>query len=137
MADQRNDGLHPRHPGRGKGSLIEVESDDGKPEIGGFIIFLPSGATKVVHWNSTKPITPTLDAAKQYATELVDSLLKQHGTVSCEDIQRTNWTSVAAAIQRIILDFNEKIVGRINAKMARDAIEGKTVKAGPTRKILH
>lgn len=133
MTDQRNDGLHPRHPGRGKCSLIEVESSEGEPEVGGFMIFLPSGATKVVNWRSAKPITPTLDAAKKYATELVDSLLKQHGNnIGHEDIQRTNWTSVAAAIQRIILDFNHRIVGEINAKMARDAINGATVRAGRT-----
>ena len=132
MSDERNDGLHPRHPGRGKCALIEVESNEGEPEVGGFMIFLPSGATKVVHWRSSKPITPTLDAAKKYATEIVESLLKQHGGPECQDIQGTNWTSVSAAIQRIILDFNDRVSGAIAAKMLRDAAEGKTVRAGRT-----
>jgi hypothetical protein len=137
MSNERNDGLHPRHPGRGKCSLIEVESDEGVPEVGGFMIFLPSGATKVVHWRSTNPLTPTLDAAKKYTAEVVDSLLKEHGGPECLDIRTTNWTSVAAAIQRIILDFNHKVVGAVNAKMARDAIEGTTVKAGPPKRVVH
>jgi hypothetical protein len=139
MTDERNDGLHPRHPGRGKCGLIEVESMEGRPEIGGFLIFLPSGKTKVVHWNSTKPLTPTLDAAKKYTAEVVDSLLKAPGSHGIEDpdVRGTNWTSVCAAVQRIVLDFNERITGAINAKMARDAIEGAVVKAGPPKRIVH
>lgn len=129
--EQRNDGLHPRHPGRGKCAVIEIESMDNEPEIGGFIIFLPSGATKTVHWRCTKPITPTLDAAKDYTAKIVDSLLRQHGAAAEDDIRCTNWTSVAAAIQRVILDWNDKIVGNINAKMVRDMVEGTVITSGP------
>ena len=77
------------------------------PEIGGFMIFLPSGATKTVHWRQAKPITPTLDAAKDYTAKVVESLLKvdQHHP----DIAATNWTSVCAAVQRVILDWNDKV----------------------------
>ncbi len=124
--DQRNDGLHPKHPGRGKTALIELESADDKPEQGGFIIFLPSGATKVVGWTTAKPITPTLEAAKNYATDVVDSLLKAEG-IGSPDIQGVNWTSVTAAIQRVIIDFNSKLVGAISAKMARDFAGGKVL----------
>lgn len=130
MSDERNDGLHPRHPGRGKCAVIEIESMDNQPEIGGFIIFLPSGATKTVHWRETKPITPTLDAAKQYTTRIVDTLLRA-GPAGQRDINDTNWTSVAAAIQRVILDWNDKIVTRINAKMVRDMVDGTVVTSGP------
>lgn len=116
--DQRNDGLHPRHPGRGKpASLIRLEADE--VEKGGFMLFLPSGATKIVSWHSPKPITPTLEAAKRYATEVVESLLKEGG-IEHPDIQRVNWTSVTAAVQRIILDFNDAVTKAINGKMARD-----------------
>lgn len=83
------------------------------------MVFLPSGATKTVAWRSTKPITPTLDAAKEYASKLAESLIESAG-VSHPDVQRTNWTSVAAAVQRIILDFNRRLGGAINKKMARD-----------------
>lgn len=116
--DTRNDGLHPRHPGRGKPtSLIRLEAD--KVEQGGFMLFLPSGTTKVVAWHSPKPITPTLEAAKKYASEVVDELLKEGG-IGHPDIQRTNWVSVTAAVQRIILDFNDRVKVAINDKMARD-----------------
>ena len=124
--DQRNDGLHPQHPGRGKCGVIELESDAGRVEDGGFVIFLPSGATKVIAWRIAKPITPTLEAAKAYATEVVDSILKAEG-ISSQDIQRVNWTSVAAAIQRVIIDFNTKLVGAINAKMISDFAQGKVL----------
>lgn len=130
MSDERNDGLHPRHPGRGKCAVIELESMDNEPEIGGFIIFLPSGTTKTVHWRQTKPITPTLEAAKQYTTRIVDSLLRA-GAAGQADINDTNWTSVAAAIQRVILDWNDKIVTRINAKMVRDMVDGTVITSGP------
>lgn len=123
MTDQRNDGLHPKHPGRGKTGVIELESGTGKVEHGGFAIFLPSGATKLVHWQSAAPITPTLDAAKQYATEVVESLLQQHGgNPGTPDIAQVNWTSITAAIQRVILDFNHKLQVAARDKMARDLV---------------
>lgn len=125
MADERNDGLHPRHPGLGKCAVIEIEAVENVPEIGGFMIFLPSGATKTVHWRQAKPITPTLDAAKDYTAKIVDSLLKVNERHP--DIAATNWTSVCAAVQRVILDWNDKVTGAVNAKMMRDMIEGKTV----------
>lgn len=131
MSDERNDGLHPRHPGSGKCAVIEIESMDNEPEIGGFIIFLPSGTTKTVHWRQAKPITPTLEAAKEYTTRIVDSLLKQGRGAGEADINGTNWTSVAAAIQRVILDWNDKIVTRINAKMVRDMVDGTVITSGP------
>lgn len=109
--------LHPRHPGRGKPtSLIAAESVDGEAEVGGFVVFFPSGATKVVGWRSAAPITPTLEAAKKYTANLIESLQKQ-GLDS--DIDRTNWVSVAAAIQRIILDWNGAVQVRIGAEMAK------------------
>lgn len=135
--DQRNNGLHPRHPGRGHCAVIELESAEGRPEAGGFMLFLPSGETKVVHWVCPKPISPTLEAAQQYATTLAEALLDQHsGRASHIDIAGVNWTSVCAAIQRVILDWNDKITGAINAKMVRDAIEGKTVR-GAGGSLLH
>jgi hypothetical protein len=115
--EQRNDGLHPRHPGRGKPTaLIRLEGD--KVEQGGFLLFLPSGLTKQVAWHSPKPITPTLDAAKEYTGRVIEDLLKQGN--DDDDVRRTNWTSVCAAVQRIVLDFNDRVSKAINTKMARD-----------------
>lgn len=124
--EQRNDGLHPRHPGRGKCAVIELESADGKIEQGGFLLFLPSGKTKVVPWHVAKPITPTLEAAKEFVTKVVDSILKAEG-IGSPDIQGVNWTSVTAAVQRVIMDFNDKLQAGITAKIIRDMGAGKVL----------
>ena len=116
----RNDGLHPRHPGRGQPtSLIELESANRDPEVGGFMIHLPSGATKTVHWRTARPITPTLDAAKEYTAKVVDGLVRADTAEAWADVNGTNWTSVCAAVQRIILDWNSKIQVRIGERMAQ------------------
>lgn len=120
----RNDGLHPNHPGKGcNTSLIRVESD--QPEVGGFMIHLPSGATKTVHWRTARPITPTLDAAKEYTAKVVQRLIDEDTPESRADIDGTNWTSVAAAVQRVILDFNEGVqlaIGNRMAQLVRDSV---------------
>ena len=118
--NQRNDGLHPRHPGRGKTSLIELEGD--KIEQGGFLIFLPSGRTKVIAWTTAKPITPTIDACKDYTAKVLQQLIDGDTSEDRFDFDRVNWTSVAAAVQRIIMDFNDKLMAAINGKMAKDLI---------------
>lgn len=120
MNDERNPtdpALHPRHPGRGKPtSLIAAESADGQAEVGGFVAFFPSGATKTVAWRSASPITPTLEAAKEYTAKLIETL-QADGLHS--DLDRTNWVSVAAAVQRCIMDFNTVLQVRIGAEMAK------------------
>lgn len=118
--DTRNDGLHPRHPGKGcSTSLIRLEGESA--EEGGFLVFLPSGDTKVIGWRSPKPITPTIDAAKKYTAQVIEDIAKKRG-YECDDITRTNWVSVAAAVQRIILDFNDRVAKAINGKMSRDLL---------------
>lgn len=110
--------LHPRHPGKGcSTSIIAAEAKDGDPEVGGFFIFFPSGSTKVIQWRQVRPIEPTLDAAKQFAAKLIEDLQAKGQT---GDIDRTNWASVTAAIQRVILDWNDTVKGAINAKMLRE-----------------
>lgn len=102
--DETTAALHPSHPGVGSlTSLIAAKSTDGDAGVGGFFVFLPSGRTKVITWRQMQPITPTLDAAKQYAAKVIESLQRDglH-----DDIDRTNWVSVTAAIERIILDWN-------------------------------
>lgn len=114
--DQRNDGLHPRHPGRGKPtSVIAAEADDA--EVGGFYAFFPSGVTKVISWRQLQAITPTLDAAKQFTIKVVEQLQRDGADA---DISGTNWASFVAAVQRVILDWNDKLAERIGAKMAAE-----------------
>lgn len=82
-------------------TLQRLDSPDAR--IGGFLITFPSKRTKTVHWSSEIPIHPTLDAAKKYAASTVETLLREGRQ---DDLDRTNWVSVTAAIERIIKDFN-------------------------------
>ena len=109
--------MHERHPGRGKGTFI-IEAEGSELEEGGFFAFMNDGSTKVVQWRSTSHITPTFDAAKTYAIKLAEMLHKSGWTqAQIEDIR---WDSVTAAIQRVIMDWNDKLTGGISAKMARE-----------------
>jgi hypothetical protein len=74
-----------------------------RPTIGGFLITFPSGTRKTVHWEYDRPIKDTLTAAKGYAAKVVQTLLDEG---KHDDIGRTNWTSVTAAIQAIIVQWN-------------------------------
>ena len=91
--------------------LWPAESPD--PDIAGFIVEFPSGTRKSVAWRSKAPITPALDAAKEYAAELLAARSSEPGGL--DDVNRTNWASVTAAVQRIILDWNDKTRGRLYA----------------------
>jgi hypothetical protein len=85
-------------------NLIRLESDD--PHAAGVLIRFDSGLPdKVVQWQ-TKPgelISPALDAAKQYTAAVIEDLVKENREA---DVRHTNWVSVAAAMHRIIRDFN-------------------------------
>lgn len=105
--------MHPMHPGKGKVHVIRAEGAN--VEQGGFYLFLASGRTIVVGWNQPKPIQPTLDAAKQYAAKAIERLQQTGGEA---DIRDTNWTSVTAAIQRCILDWNDRVKTKISIVMA-------------------
>jgi hypothetical protein len=118
--DQRNDGLAPGHPGRGKPtSLIRAESPDGEPEVGGFYVFFPSGATKQIAWRQPQPIMPTLDAAKEFTAKLIEQLQRDGSAEAISDFDKTNWASVVAAVQRVILDWNDQVQRRISTRMAQ------------------
>lgn len=82
--------------------LIRLESDD--PLIGGLAITYPSGTCKSLHWRQEAPITEPLAAAKEYAATLLQERLDGRHT---DDAERTNWPSVVAAIQAIVLQWNE------------------------------
>lgn len=89
--------------------LIRLEADD--PAAGGFQITMPSGHAMRISWYSNVPIYPTLEAAKEYAAKTLQALLDSG---RLDDAERTNWASVTAAIQRIIMDFNDVTSKRIH-----------------------
>jgi len=118
----RPPGMHPRHPGVGSStSLIRLEADE--PERGGLLIFFPSGRHMTIAWRTVTQITPTKEAALQYTGQIVEELNKvaaKEGRDSPaeQDLARTNWVSVTAALQRCIIDFNHALSTRVSAKMA-------------------
>lgn len=116
MSDQAD--IHPRHPGKGSATSL-IAAEGSVPEEGGFIVFFPSGHHLAVGWRQPQPISPTLEASKKFAAEIIDKLLKADSDAARSDIERTNWPSVTAAIQRIILDWNGGIQARIGAQYAK------------------
>ena len=93
--------------------LFPLESATNDPKVGGFVVEFPSNARKSVHWVSDAPFQDTLDAAKQYVTTLVQHCL-DHGLI--DDLERTNVPSLVAAVQRIIIDWNERTRARLYAQ---------------------
>ena len=88
-------------------------ADSPDPEVAGFVAEFPSGTRKSVAWRSPAPIVPALDAAKQYAAELLAARSSEPG--GGDDVNRTNWASVTAAVQRIIMDWNDETRARLYA----------------------
>lgn len=118
--------LHPQHPGRGHATSVQrLETD--RPEVGGFILFFPSGHHLPVAWETVTHITPTKEAALTYtgaAEEKLELMARSDNPKIREsaiaDIKATNWVSVCAAVQRCIIDFNHELSNRISQKMARE-----------------
>ncbi len=86
-------------------NLIRLESDD--PQLAGVLVRFDSQLPdKVVQWHAAEVISPALDAAKQYTAALIESLVKDGREA---DVRHTNWVSVAAAMHRIIREFNGRL----------------------------
>lgn len=114
--------LHPHHPGVGCSTSLK-RLEGATPEVGGFIIFFPSGRFHDISWRAIKHIEPSKEAAIAYVGRVVEDLNKlsdQGDKTADDDLARTNWVSVTAAVQRCILDFNSKLASAISAKMAEE-----------------
>lgn len=85
-------------------TTLQRMDDAGDPTVGGVLCTFPSGTAKTAHWRSTAPVTDVLALAKDVAAQLLQTCLKER---RIDDAERTNWPSVAAAVQHCILDFNE------------------------------
>ncbi len=81
----------------------------------GFLAVFPSGAAKQIVWRTGAPIEPTVDAGKKYAAALIEALSKD---ALFDDMERTNWASAVAAIQKIVGDFNDKLRVKLYANAA-------------------
>ena len=87
-------------------NLQRLEATSNDPKVGGFVMTFPSGRAEVIEWNHGAPFASDaaiLEASKQLAAQLVERLSR---TASHDDLERTNWASVVAAIQRIVTDWN-------------------------------
>ena len=92
--------------------LWRAESANNDPRVGGFVVEFPSGARKVVAWTWGAPIPDTLEAAKEYAKQLVQHMLERGLT---DDLNRTNIPSLVASIQRILMDWNDELRKHLHA----------------------
>ena len=87
-------------------NLIRLSAVNNDPRIGGFLITYPSSYVEEVSWVSDKKVTDTLKEAKLIAARLVQNLIERKHN---DDLERTNWASVVAAIQRIISDWGDRL----------------------------
>jgi hypothetical protein len=94
-------------------SLIRLESP-ADPWVGGIAITYPSGACKSLFWRSMAPVKDTLAAAKEYAATLLQNCMDE-GRI--DDAERTNWASVTAAVQRVLMDWNEVRIADLRASV--------------------
>lgn len=93
--------------------LIRLESVNNLPQVGAFAIEFPSKACKSVQWRSEAPIVDTLAAAKEYAAKALQTCLDEGRH---DDAERTNWASVTAAVQRVIVEWNAKLREHLYAR---------------------
>ena len=85
--------------------LFPAESATNDPLVGAFVVEFPSGARKSVSWRQSAPIPDSMAAAKEFATQLIQHMLDAQ---LIDDLERTNMPSLVAAIQKIVMDWNEK-----------------------------
>ena len=88
-------------------TLRRLEGD--KTTNGGFLITYPSGAAKTVVWQAQEPISPVLEAAKEFAAKALDERLSAGSYQALQDADNTNWPSVVAAIGTVIGEFNARL----------------------------
>lgn len=84
--------------------LVLAETDT--YDTGGVIITIDSGFMLSIAWRTQVPIEPTLEAAKQYASQIIQTLIDKR---RMSDVEATNWASATAAIQKCLQDWNDKL----------------------------
>jgi hypothetical protein len=71
--------------------------------IGGVLFEFPSGKCKSAQWQSPIRVTDTLELAKKTTVHVLNALISEGAQ---DDVDRTNWTSCVAAVQKHIVDWN-------------------------------
>ncbi len=93
--------------------LARAEDTNGDPDVFGVVLFLPyRNVTKSAaeRLGSAEYIDP--NNAKHYAIKIVESLLAAKDDANIRD---TNWTSVVAGIQKMMIDWNRDKRDRLGA----------------------
>lgn len=100
-------------------NLWPCEATNNDPRVGGIVVQFESGARKVVSWNHGAPLSEQdcLTWSKEIASNLVAHLMSHQME---EDIRRTNWASMVAAILKIVRDWNAALRESLHADAARD-----------------
>jgi hypothetical protein len=92
--------------------LYRLEAPDAT--IGGVAVEFPSGKCKKAQWQAPEPISDTKSLALDCAARVRAALMDEGAQ---DDIDRTNWVSVVAAIQKHIQDFNAKHPARMRVNL--------------------
>lgn len=94
-------------------SLYRLEGNE--PETGGILFVFDGNLTEAARWRSVTPVDDTLELAKQCATQVLDSLLKDPSQAAQDAARFTNWASAVAGCQKHVVDWNASLRARISA----------------------
>jgi hypothetical protein len=88
--------------------LQALESANGNPRQGGVLVTFPSGERVELAWDHGAPMldVDVLGECKRLAARLIEHLSRK---ALHDDLERTNWASIVAALQRIVTDWNDKL----------------------------
>ena len=82
------------------------------PYAGGALIVWPSKYAKEIAWHSATGIRDAQAFAKAQAASLLDELMREG---KGDEANGTNWPSLVAALQRIVVEFNERLRAHLRA----------------------
>lgn len=86
-------------------TFVPMEAADGNPNVFAFLCVFPTGTKFTI--STAFPEIGVVDPAmaKEFATRVVQACIERRDDTS---VRNTSWASATAAIQRLIIDFNNK-----------------------------
>lgn len=100
--------------------LFPAESAINDPEVFGVVVEFPSGTRKSLSWRQSAPVIDALETAKHCAAQLVKALIDGG---KMDDVDRTNWASLTAAMQALVMAWNEKRRAALYAEPQRTEVQ--------------
>lgn len=85
-------------------TFVPLEAE-GNPHVFAFLCCFPSGVRFSVSAVFPKIGVVDIAMAKEFATRVVQGCIERRDDAS---VRNTNWASATAAIQRLLIDFNNK-----------------------------